>query len=199
EYLKNLFTMNGFSVAGVSCKENCELEKCLDIAGFFGAKYVVLPRFDPSQDIYKQRQQFIESLVPVIEIAKKKNIVLLIENRPDTVCARSSDCLEILEKVNSPYLKLAFNPANFAIAREKPFGKVPPKLRRRASVVYINDALFTGKPQIPGYGNAEIKELISILRCWCFSGYFCLKPGTGTGKEIFNHEANAFWHVLETM
>ncbi|HOK80346.1 MAG TPA: AAC(3) family N-acetyltransferase [bacterium] len=199
EYLKELFAKNGFSVAGISCKENCELEKCLDIAGFFGGKYVVLPPFAFLQDIQKQKQQFLESLFSMIEIAKKKNIVLLIENRPDTVCARSSDCLEILGKVNSPYLKLAFNPANFAIAGEKPFGKVPPKLRRRAFVVYINDALFSGKPQIPGYGNAEIKELISILRCWCFPGYFCLKPETAAGKEIFNCEANAFWHLLETM
>jgi len=199
QYLKDLFAKHNFSVAGISCKEDCDIEKCLDIAEFFGAKYTVLPNLIFSQDIQKQKRQFIESLFPVIEIAEKKNIVLLIENRPATVCARSSDCLEILGKIKSPHLKLAFNPANFAIAGEKPFLGISPHVRRMAFVLYVNDALFTGKPQFPGYGNAEIKELMSILRCWCFSGYFCLKPGIGTGKEFFNSAADAFWHLLETM
>ena len=41
------------------------------------------------------------------------------------------------------------------------------------------DALWDGSSTLLAYGNGEIKELISILRCHNYSGYLCLGGGTG--------------------
>ncbi len=68
-----------------------------------------------------------------------------------------------------------FSPANFAKAGEKPFlQSYKQKLRRFITQLYIEDCTFDGAPQMPGNGNAEIKEMISILRCANFSGSFIL-------------------------
>jgi aminoglycoside 3-N-acetyltransferase len=66
-----------------------------------------------------------------------------------------------------------FSPANFAKAGEKPFLESfqQGKFRKYISQLDIEDALFDGAPAPLAHGNAEIKELISILRCASFSGF----------------------------
>lgn len=213
ERLKKVIEKSRFSVSGIKSDLNKkpitqisfentveEFEKYLKIGQFFNAKYIVVSSFyTSSQDRISYREKLISLFRTIGEMAGKKGITVLVENEPGTFCEKSTECGEIIDKVNMPYFKLAFNPANFAAAGEKPFLGISPHIRRMAMVVYINDALFSGEPQLPGYGNAEIKELISILRCWCFSGFFCLKPGIGQGKENFNKAADSFWHLLETM
>lgn len=213
EKLNAILNSNGFRVSGIRSDINRKniseistenvmgkFEKCLDIVKKFDAKYIVVSSFytsDENKTMYREKLIFL--FRQMAEIAGKNKITVLVENEPGMFCAKSSECAEIIEAVNSSYFKLAFNPANFAKLGEKPFLGISPHIRRMGFVFYVNDALFSGEPQIPGYGNAEIKELISILRCWCFSGFFCIKPGLGSGKENFNMAANAFWHLLETM
>jgi len=211
--LKEKIESNKFSVSGIRSDLNRkdiseisfenvreEFWKYLKIGQLFKAKYIVTSSFYASQENKTfYRKELISLFKSMAEIASEKEITILVENEPDTFCAKSAECAEIIEAVNSPFFKIAFNPANFVRCGEKPFGKVPAHVRRMALVVYINDVLFSGEPHLPGYGNAEIKELISILRCWCFSGFFCLKPGCGTGKDVFNSAARSFWHLLETM
>ena len=212
EQLKTVLQKNGFSVSGIrssiirkkvedfSDMNLKEFEKHVELAEFFGAKYIVISPFSAiEKEKPGQKEKAICWFRNMVEIAGARNIPVLIENQPQTVCARSEECKEIIETINSPYFRLAFNPANFARCGEKPFLGISPHIRRMAMVLYINDALFSGEAKPPGYGNAEIKELISILRCWCFSGYFCLKPGTGRDRENFNTSANSFWHLLKTM
>lgn len=212
ERLKKILEQNQFSVSGIRTDLNrkniCEIsiqdivnefEQYLKVAQNFGAKYVVVSSFYVSQEekaIYKEK--LIQLFRTMAEIAGEKKVSVLVENEPGTFCSTSTDCGEIIESINSSFFRLAFNPANFARCGEKPFGKVSPHIRRMAQVVYVNDALFSGEMQLPGYGHAEIKELISILRCWCFSGFFCVRT-VNPGKEGFNKSTNLFWHLLETM
>jgi len=54
-----------------------------------------------------------------------------------------------------------------------------------------------GRPAtLPGRGQGEVKELISILRCRSFEGLMTLRAG-----ESFTlpEAAQAFWHLLDTM
>ena len=213
DILKQTLRNNKFSISGIRSDINRdpiseilqediikEFKRYLDFAQIFDTKYVVVSSFYVlQQDRAIHREKLISLFKSMADIAGKNRITVVVENEPGTVCARSSECGEIIDAVNSPFFKLAFNPANFALVGEKPFLGISPHIRRMGFVFYVNDALFSGEPQLPGYGNAEIKELISILRCWCFSGFFCIKPEIGSGKENFNMAANAFWHLLETM
>ncbi|NQU09847.1 hypothetical protein HQ590_03580, partial [bacterium] len=54
------------------------------------------------------------------------------------------------------------------------------KLRRFVDQLVVADAAADGTPQPLGGRNAEIKEMISLLRCASFSGNFVL---SGTNRH----------------
>lgn len=105
-----------------------------------------------------------------------------------------------LYATNAEALPLAFSPARFAGAGEHPFLQVFYRgaLRRNTAYLYVDDALHDGTPVLPGRGNAEVKEIISILRCRSFSGVLALRP-PALGVEAFRQTAGAFRRLLETM
>ena len=68
-----------------------------------------------------------------------------------------------------------FRPAEFARGGEKPFlVSYRRKLGRFVDQLDVEDGLFDGSPRELGAGNAEIRELVSILRCASFQGLFVL-------------------------
>lgn len=96
---------------------------------------------------------------------------------------------------------LAFSPANFARAGEKPFLEVFYKglLRKRASYFYVDDfRLLDGRAVAPGQGNSEVKEIVSMLRCRGFAGTMTLRcPDRGLSEFVAT--AEAFWRLLDAM
>jgi aminoglycoside 3-N-acetyltransferase len=76
--------------------------------------------------------------------------------------------------------KIVFNPANFAATGEKPFLRSynTGRFIKTICALDIVDGLFDGTPSKLACGNAEIKELVSILRCQSFSGILTLGGGS---------------------
>ena len=192
--------INRIEIDGKLEKNRESFREYLILAEFFKTGCLVISSFlKPEQKADERREEIFKNISEMARLAGEKKITLLVENEPKTYAAGSAECAAIIETITSPYLKLAFNPANFAAAGEKPFLGIPPRIRKFSRLFYINDGLFFGTPQLPGGGNAEIKELISILRCRSFSGYLSIKPGLTGGKENFNKAADAFWRLLENM
>ena len=84
---------------------------------------------------------------------------------------------EVILDLQNRRLKFGFtfNAASFAVAGERPFlFSYKQKLRRFIDQLDIEDALFDGSPASLAEGNAEIKEMVSILRCASFSGLMVL-------------------------
>lgn len=69
-----------------------------------------------------------------------------------------------------------FSPANFAKLGEKPFLESfrQGKFRKYIAQLDIEDVLFDGTPAPLASGNAEIRELVSILRGASFSGFMTI-------------------------
>ena len=69
-----------------------------------------------------------------------------------------------------------FSPAGFARCGEKPFLQTyrVGKFRKHIDQLDIEDGTFVGIPAMLMCGNAEIKELVSILRCSSFNGFMTL-------------------------
>lgn len=71
-----------------------------------------------------------------------------------------------------------FSAAGFARMGEKPFlSSYRRRLRRFVDQLDLEDACFDGTPQPLARGNAEIKEMMSVLRCASFGGLFVLTSG----------------------
>lgn len=99
---------------------------------------------------------------------------------------------------NAP--KLAFNPGYFVTAGEKPFLEVFYRgtMRKQMAHFYIDDATFDGKSALPGKGNGEVKEIISMLRCRSYGGVMTLRS-RAAGVSNFRKMAKAFWRLLDNM
>lgn len=89
----------------------------------------------------------------------------------------------LLAAVPSP--RFVFGAAAFAVAGEKPFLKsYKQKLRRFVDQLDVEDARFDGTSAPLARGNAEIKEMISILRCASFDGWLVLGSKHGAGETL---------------
>ena len=91
---------------------------------------------------------------------------------------------------------LAFNPANFAAAGELPFLGGFRKLKRYVGYLAISDGSRLGAPCVPGNGNGEVKELISILRCSSFKGWFSLGAAP-SAMLAFDEITDGFYRLLD--
>ncbi len=113
----------------------------------------------------------------------------------------SRDASRILQELNAAGLgsDFCFHAANFARAGENPFlGSYKQKLRRHVESLEISDALYAGPARPLARGNAEIKEMVSILRAASFRGEMIL-GADNTACGTLEEAARAFEHLLDTM
>ena len=133
----------------------------------------------------------------VVATAAEKNIDILFYNLGLSSQATSDKLLALKEAGLD--CGFVFHAANFARAGEHSFLKsFKTKCRRFLKQLEISDAFYDGRVASLASGNAEIKELISILRCASFSGTFVLGEGlreTGSLREI----TDQFWALMDTM
>lgn len=92
-----------------------------------------------------------------------------------------------------------FSATGFARLGEKPFlGSYKKKLRRFVDQLDVEDCLYDGTPQPLAHGNAEIKEMISILRCASFNGWLVLGAGN-RGLGSLRETAGRLVGLLDAM
>lgn len=129
--------------------------------------------------------------------AKKKGIGISLFNMNISSIAASEALLKLKEKGLNP--KFTFNAANFALSGEKPFLRsYKQKLKRFIDQLDVEDAIFSGTFKTLANGNAEIKEMISILRCASFSGFMTFGTKNRTVSNL-SDTVSEFIHLLKTM
>ena len=101
-------------------------------------------------------------------------------------------------KENDHKAGFVFSPVNFAKVGEMPFLQSfrQGKFRKYISHLDIEDACFDGTPTAWAHGNAEIKELISILRCASFSSFMTISAHNCKNTKLVEH-AKSFVKLLE--
>jgi len=55
---------------------------------------------------------------------------------------------------------------------------------------------FAGEPTLLSRGNAEIKEMVSVLRCRCFGGPMVIRYEALPRGATFRDVAASFWQLL---
>ncbi len=173
----------GFAASAVSaCSPAPDAAAMLRAARRLAAPAIVLPFGDLPDDVLAE--------------AQKRGIAILLENRGES----GEEVLETLARWPRGAMSLAFNPAGFAAAGEKPFLKTyRTPLKHRIGQLYIADGLWDGTPRLPGQGNGEVKEVISILRCRSFPGCVTLKSGLAGDRDSFRETGDAFWRLMDSM
>ena len=155
------------------------LKHVIELAELFDTKYIRLFSFYPSEGktFAECRNEVIENMHRMVDVAKDSSVVLLHENEKDIYGEKAKECLEVLEAVNSPKLRATFDPANFVQVGQEVYPEAYEMLKDYIEYFHVKDAFFNSKNIVPaGYGDGKIKELLDRLKADNFNGFLSLEP-----------------------
>ena len=184
------------------------LKKAISLTHIFKTKYIrIFSYYLPEKENHlSYSKEVIRRIKEMTEISEKEKIILLLENEDDVYGNTPERCLEILDSINSPYLRFTFDPANFIIAGIKPYREAFPKMIKHIEYLHIKDARFSDKVIVPaGEGDGEIKEILKELKKRRFDGFLSLEPHLAisgkmsgfSGAKLFKKAARALKEILE--
>lgn len=164
-------------------KEIANLQRLIEIAGELGTRTIRVFSFYPpdisSNAHYDQHvPEAIARLSALADVAAKADIQLVLENEKDIVGDTIARCHAILQAVNSPHLRFAWDPANFIQVGEiDPTDTGWPLLGEYVAYVHIKDASRAErKVRAAGEGDGQVGELLGNLRQQGYQGFLALEP-----------------------
>ncbi|WP_373886464.1 sugar phosphate isomerase/epimerase family protein [Sinomonas sp. ASV322] len=183
------------------------LGRALRAAEVLGAPYIRLFSFYyEGRTAEEVRDAVIERMTALARRAEGTGVTLVHENEKDIFGDIPSRVLDIVESVNSPALKLAWDPANFVQVGVKPFTEGYEALRPHVAYLQVKDALAASGQVVPaGEGDGEVLETVEALRDSGYTGFASLEPhlahayetGGFSGPYAFGVAARAFAKVLD--
>lgn len=180
-----------------------------DVAHLFAAPYIRIFSFflRPGSDPAGHRDEVIDRMRALARVAEDADLILLHENEKEIYGDVPGRCLDVVRSVDSPHLRLAWDPANFVQVGVRPYTDGYALLRPHVAYVQIKDALAASGAVVPaGRGDAEIARTVRALHHDGFDGFFSLEPhlsaataaGGFSGPELFRTAWQAFTDLLKT-
>lgn len=138
-------------------------------------EHIRIPAIGPEAD----EEAETESISRLVQAAKAYGIGLVVENDSKTILSDDRGMTAFYGRIKDVNTGIVFNPLEFVRRKAHPFFHVyySSKLKGDIRFLRVNDGLFAdGSPVLPGQGNAEVKELASILLKRSYKGYFSFTP-----------------------
>ena len=184
-----------------------QLRRAIELAEYFECEYIrTFSFFVPEGKADDYRSQVMERLGALLAEAEGHPVTLLHENERHIYGDIPRRCRDILETLDSPQLRMTFDPANFVMCGVRPFSEGYDMLKDYIEYVHIKDALMAEKRVVPaGHGDGQVRELLRALQGRGFDGFLSLEPhlkeageSTGfTGPELFAVATGALRGLLE--
>jgi sugar phosphate isomerase/epimerase len=179
----------------------------LQRAEFFEAPYIRLFSFfiPAGDDPDSHRDEVLRRMAALTARSEGRGVILLHENEKEIYGDIPRRCVDIVESVGSPTLRLAWDAANFVQCGVRPFSDGYQSIRPHLEYMQIKDALLaTGEVVPAGAGDGETLETIRALVADGFDGYFSLEPHLATtnslggfsGEDLFSEAHAAFTAIL---
>jgi sugar phosphate isomerase/epimerase len=162
------------------------MKHAAEVAHLFDAPYVRIFSFflRPGADPARHRGEVIDRMRGLARVAEDADLVLLHENEKEIYGDVPSRCLDIVRSVDSPHLRLAWDPANFVQVGIRPYTDGYAMLRPHVEYVQIKDARAAdGTVVTAGNGDGEVARTMRALRHDGFDGFFSLEPHLSLGHE----------------
>jgi len=126
------------------------------------------------------------------------DVTMVHENEANIYGHTAAHCVELVETIDSPKLRLAYDPANF-VWGEKITNNVEvcwPLMKPYVVHIHIKDWKLGAKDigSMPGEGDGQIKQLLAELAAMKYAGCVTMEPhleaggqfGGSTGPELFS-------------
>lgn len=150
--------------------------------------------FVPDGRYRHHRDEVVRRLATLARDAEAAGATLVLENESYVYGDTAERCLDVLQAVDSPALRMAFDPANFVQVGVRPHADAWPLLRPYIAHVHIKDAVAvdrTGFPpypervpgerlmesvRLPGSGHGELPAVLRDLAADGYAGFLVLEP-----------------------
>jgi sugar phosphate isomerase/epimerase len=184
-------------------------DRALEVAARLKAPYIRLFSFflRADQDPAAHRDEVIRRMQVMADRAEGTGVVLLHENEKEIFGDTPERVLDIVESVDRPALKLAWDAANYVQCGVRPFTQGYERLRPHTVYIQVKDARLADAEVVPaGEGDGEIRETIRALRADGYDGFFSMEPhlaatnslGGFSGTAEFVRATNAFTALLKS-
>lgn len=183
------------------------MEHAAEVARLLNAPYLRLFSFfiPAGEDPDSYREGVLGRMRAIADVAERAGVIAVHENEKDIYGDIPRRCLDVVTSVDSPNLKLAWDPANFVQCGVRPFSEGYEALRPHTVYIQIKDALFADSSVVvAGAGDGQVRDTIRALRADGFDGFFSLEPHLGsftafgalTGAELWTKAYTAFTDLL---
>jgi sugar phosphate isomerase/epimerase len=187
-------------------RELARLARAVAAARTLGAGYVRVFSFQhdglPPESV---RDEVLTRMTAMARVAAEAGVTLLLENEAGVYADTPARVHDVLAGVESPALRLAWDPGNFVRVGARPFDDAYARLRPYLAYLQVKDAV-PGHGSVPaGRGDGQLKETVAALLAAGFEGFASLEPhlatagrlGGFTGPRGFGVAARAFADVVE--
>jgi len=206
----------GFSMDKQAADETAKrFEKLAELASEFGSEYVATCAYMPKEiemikgtEIYRgspptrvkvpkgfQWKDFwlnaVERFANLAEIAERKGLKLVVENRVGDFISTSDGLLRLLDDSGAKNAGILLDVAHTNATKEH-FGLVIPKLGKRLMFVHLsdNDGSTSAHGRI-GTGNIDFKAVIESLKEIGFDGWLNIDIGSAENTKAVYQEAKS--------
>ena len=177
-----------------------KFKHAVDLALFFETPFIrMFSYYAPEgKNIDDYREQVIERMAAKVEVLADADVTMVHENEANIYGHSAQNCVDLVEVVDSPKLRLVYDPANF-VWGEKMTNNVEvcwPVMKPYVVHIHIKDwklgAADVGS--MPGEGDGQITELLTELAAINYDGCMTMEPhlqlggqfGGTTGPELFS-------------
>lgn len=164
-------------------KEHLEiLENCMNLAGEFGCHIIRGFTFWRKGSLEDNLEKILSKFDLPVKLLERQGMTLAVENEASTSIGTGRNLAKFLKRLNSPYVKAMWDPANsiYDPEREAPYPDGYEAIKGQIVHVHIKDARIspeTGEPEcVPvGEGDINYKGQLQALVDDGYEGYISLE------------------------
>lgn len=220
---RNILRINGISVSAIGSPIGKialdvpfgdHLDKfkyAVELADFFAAPFIrIFSYYAPEgKRIDDFREEVLRRMSVKAGMMRGSDIILVHENEAHIYGYSAENCADIVRSVNSPNLKLVYDPANFVWGSgiTNNMEQCWPLMEPYVIHIHIKDWKLGSKSigSIPGEGDGQIKLLLEKLAERKYSGFLTIEPhlesggqfGGKSGPELFQKAINAIRKICK--
>ena len=184
-------------------------DRAVAVAARFGAPYIRIFSFflRRDQEPARYRDEVVRRMRVMAERAQQAGVVLLHENEKEIFGDVPDRVLDIVQSVDLPSLRLAWDAANYVQVGVRPYTSAYPLLREHTVYIQVKDALLaTGEVVPAGDGDGQVRETVRALLADGYDGFFSMEPHLGSanplggfsGADHFVRATKAFTAILDS-
>ncbi len=183
----------------------------VELSMFFETPYIrMFSYYAPEgKNIDDYRRQVMERMFAKVGIIENTDVVMVHENETGIYGYSAENCVDLVETINSPRLRLVYDPGNF-VWGQKIANNVEtcwPLMKPYVVHIHIKDWKLGIEDigSIPGQGDGRIKELLAELAGLNYDGCLTMEPhlkvggqfGGSTGPELFSRAIAAVREIAD--